>query len=242
MKLFACLAIAGVAGAASAQVLWDQSQLVNMPNAGTGTIAGQHLSMLETGENNFGFNCQAPLPDILADDFTVGAGGATVTGFTVFCYLTGATTPGVTSIGWSIGSAPTPAAGLTTTSATSTFWSTAGANVYRVNVGDTGSTGGLREVQVVNVTGLNISLAAGTYFLSWDQTGATFAPSLPTSLATHGQNMQQAAGAAGTFAPVLQGTVGADMAFIINGRPVPEPASFAVLGLGALVLLRRRRK
>jgi hypothetical protein len=240
LKQLIVLALVASAGAASAQVLWNQAQLVNMPGAGTGSIAGQHLSMLETGETTFGNGCQSAGPNILADDFVIGGAGATVTGFSVFAYTTGATAPNITAVNWAIGSAPTLAGGLTATSLTSTFYSTGGANVYRVNVGDTGSTGGIREVQVATVTGLNLSLAPGTYFLSWDATPGTFSPPLPTSLATHGMNgMQSTAG--GAFAPLVQGAGGVDIAFTIQGTPVPEPASMAVLGMGALALLRRRR-
>ena len=209
-----------------------------MPGAGTGTIAGQNLSMLEAGEATFGFGVQSAGPNIFADDFTIGSGGAIITGFSVFAYTTGATAPNITGVNWAIGNAATTT--LAGATPANSFWSVGGLNVYRVNVGDTGSTGGVREVQIATVTGLNISLAAGTYFLSWDGTPGTFSPPLPTSLASHGKNAIQST-AGGAFLPVLQGTSGADMAFIINGNAVPEPCSMIALGAGLAVIIRRRR-
>ena len=243
MKSLAILGMLATAGISSAAILWDQSQLVNQPGAGTGTIAGQHLSMLETGETLFGNGCQGPpTNNVLADDFTIGAGGATVTGFSVFSYITGATAPGVTAANWAIASTPTIGSGLATTAVASSFWSVGGLGVYRVNAGDPGSTAGIRRVQITTVTGLNINLAAGTYFLSWSVTPGNFSPPLPTTLSTHGLNGMQSINNA-AFLPLPNGTTpGSDIAFVIEGNAVPEPATMAVLGLGAAALLRRRRK
>jgi hypothetical protein len=252
MRRIAFIAVfAGFGVAAQAQVLWDQSQLVNRVNGGTGAIAGMHLSQLETAaqggtpsdQNSLGAGVQGPSSNVCADDFTIGSGGATITGFSVFSYITGATTPGVTGVNWAIGAAPVVQSGLTTTTVASTFWDISGTAVYRV--GSTTTSDATRRIQITTVTGLNMSLAAGTYFLSFSVNPGNFSPVLPTSTATHGKNMMQSvAGAA--FTPFLDGiapnTYGADMAFVINGSPVPEPASMAVLGLGALALIRRRRQ
>jgi hypothetical protein len=239
LKKTLILALVAAATSSFSQVYYDQSQLINGTNAGTGAIAGQHISMLEAGETIFGFGAQTASNNICADDFTVGSGGAVITGFSIFMYTTGATAPNLTGVSWNIGSAPSTS--LTATAVTSTFWSVGGANVYRVNAGDTGSTGGLREIQIATVTGLNLNLSPGTYFLSFNAAPGNFTPPLPTSLASHGQNMQQSL-AGGAFAPVVTGSTGADMAFIIHGQPVPEPGTIAVVGLGALALLRRRKK
>ena len=235
------IGLSAVAGIASANI--DHSQLINMAAGGTGAIAGQHLSMIESGETTFGYGVQGPASNVMADDFTVGAGGFNVTGLSVFSYVTGATTPGVTGVNWAIGAAPVIQSGLTATALSSTFWTVGGKNVYRVGAGDTGSAGGLREIQISTVTGLNINLSPGTYFLSFSVNPGNFSPPLPTSLATYGLNAQQSV-AGGAFAPVLNGSVGADMAFIIQGQPVPEPASVFALcaGVAALAARRRRKK
>jgi hypothetical protein len=238
LKQLAILGLIASAAAASAATLWDQSQLVNMAGAGTGTIAGQSLSMLEAGETVFGNGVQSAVPNIIADDFTIGAGGAVITGFSVFAYTTGATAPNITGVNWAIGGAATTT--LAAATPANSFWTSGGLNVYRVNTGDTGSTGGIREVQIATVTGLNLSLAAGTYWLSFDATPGTFSPPLPTSLATHGKNAMQST-AGGAFAPLVQGPGGDDMAFIITGNAVPEPCSMIALSAGLALLARRRR-
>src|SRR5438552_7635059 len=91
----------------------DHSQLVNMPGAGTGAIAGGDLSMLEAGENTFGFGAQSAGPNTMADDFTVGGGGFMVTSITMYIYVTGATAPTVTNVNYAIASAPVIGSGLT---------------------------------------------------------------------------------------------------------------------------------
>jgi hypothetical protein len=236
VKRIAILALAAVAGIASADI--DHSQLINLPFGGTGAIAGAHVSQLETGETIFGYGFQAPpTNNIMADDFTVGAGGFTVTGISVFGYTTGATAPSITAVGWAIGAAPSTT--LTTSAVPSAWWSSGGQAVYRTTFSDTTSSN--RRIQVGTVTGLNIFLAAGTHFLSFQAAGVNFTPPLPTSLATHGMNAQQSI-AGGAFAPAVNGPGGADAAFIIHGQAVPEPGSMIALGLGAAALAARRRR
>jgi hypothetical protein len=237
-----------VAGSASAQ-LWDQSQLINVPNGGTGAIAGMHLSQLETtaqgapsNQNILGFGAQGPAGNVCADDFTLST-ASTVTGFSVFSYITGSTTVQVTGVNWAIGAAPVVNTGLTTTAGSSAFWQVGGADVYRVSSTTTSDAG--RHIVKTTVTGLNISLGAGTHFLSFSINPGNFTPVLPWTNATHGKNMMQSvAGAA--FVPALDGIApnqyGADMAFIIEGQPIPEPASMIALGLGAAALVARRRR
>ncbi len=241
MKGIAIIAFAAVSSLSFGQ-LWDQSQLTNVVGGGTGAIAGQNLSMLETtpnAENIFGFGAQTTSNNVMADDFTVGPNGWNVTALRFYTYQTGATAPSITGMSWAIDST------LTSTAVTSSAFTVSFTNIFRVNAGDTGSTGGLRQIQQVDVTGLNLNLAAGTYFLKWNFAGSLasgpWAPALPTSLATHGMNVQQSLANA-PFAPGVNGTMGADGAFQVLGTEnVPEPATMGLLALGAAFVARRRK-
>ncbi len=223
--------MATISAGAFAQ-LWDQSDVVNVPG---GHANGGDLSQLETGETIFGYGAQTPSNNVMADDFTVTGPGWNVTGLTFWAYQTGATTPTINSVSWAIGN--TASTALTATAVTATF-----ENIYRVVSGNNTDTA--RRLQRVSVTGLNINLAPGTYFVSFNfaGTGASgpWAPPLPTSNAVFGQNALQSI-ANGAFAPVAQGPVGADLAFQVHGTAVPEPATMAALGLGVAALIRRRR-
>lgn len=241
MKGIVLLAVAALGPAAFAQ-LWNQSQLVNRPGAGTGAIAGADLSQLETTpvENIFGFGAQTTSNNVMADDFTVGAGGWNITGLTFYTYQTGATAPSITSVSYAIDGDLTSTAVTAAASISVSF-----TNIYRVTSTDT--AGSTRRIQRVDVNGLNINLAAGTYYLKWNFAGTLasgpWAPPLPTSNAVYGKNAQQSLAAA-AFAPVFVDgtTTGGDAAFMIHGQAVPEPATMSLLAVAAAGVAARRRK
>lgn len=244
-KLVFAVVLAVAAPAAFAQ--WTQNNLVNRPGQGTGAIAGADLSQLETtpAENIFGFGSAASAGVVIADDFTVGAGGWNVTGLRFYLYQTGVTAPSITGVNWAVDANPTLT--LNATVPTSVNWwdpNTVG-GVFRVTSTDT--AGSTRRIQEVILDVPDFFLGAGTYWLSFSTAGTStsgpWAPPIPTSQAVNGQNAQQSL-SGGAFAPVFvdaAGTVGGDLPFVIEAQPVPEPATMAALGLGALALIRRRR-
>jgi|GEM_PF-6688033 len=235
MKLVTILGIAAMSAVSFGQ-LWDQGDLVNVAGGGTGAIAGADLSQLETGETIFGFGAQTTANNVMADDFTVGAGGWNITALRFYTYQTGATAPSITGVSWAIDS------DLTSTVVNSTPFNVSFTNVFRVTSGDTTSNN--RRIQQVDVTGLNINLAAGSYFLKWNFAGSgtsgPWAPPLPTSNGVFGLNAQQSIANA-AFAPGVNGAGGADGAFQIYGEAVPEPATMGLLALGAAFVARRRK-
>ncbi|MEI7986027.1 MAG: PEP-CTERM sorting domain-containing protein [Armatimonadota bacterium] len=79
-----------------------------------------------------------------------------------------------------------------------------------------------------SITSLAMDWSDGTLWMGTQNTLGTF-----SQFSTTGTNLQNVTYSNMTSANTLGGE--------FNFNPVPEPASFAVLGLGALVLLRRRK-
>ncbi|MFM9872536.1 MAG: PEP-CTERM sorting domain-containing protein [Fimbriimonadaceae bacterium] len=238
MKKIAILALAAIGQSAFAVTLWDQSNVVNVAGGGTGAIAGSDLSQLVLPETLFGWGAQTTANNVIADDFTVGAGGWNVTGLSFWTYQTGATAPSITSVSYAIDSTLTSTA-VTASTATVSF-----TNVYRVANGVTSDAN--RRLQRVDVTGLNLNLAAGTYYLKFNFAGTLasgpWAVALPSANAIYGKNAQQSiANAAFGQAFVDGATTGGDAAFQIQGQAVPEPATMGLLALGAAFVARRRK-
>lgn len=262
------LALAGVVALTSAAFAQNISQinLINGPAGGTGVIAGTDLSRIEAPGSQFGAGAQTSVGNVVADDFSVGAGGFLATSLRFYMYQTAPAgapfaSPTISSISYAIvnslsaGAATAPT--LAQATATATWWDpNARGGVYRQDT--TSTSNDQRRIQQIDIDIPDQILAAGTYWLMWNAAGSStsgpWQPHIPQSLG--GSGLAGAAGNALQFtatgvagAPgwaqnfiAAGSTVGTDLPFTIVGEPVPEPMTMTVLALGAVAALRRKRK
>jgi hypothetical protein len=243
MKLVTILGIAAMSAVSFGQ-LWDQSNVVNVPGGGTGAIAGSDLSQLAGTENLLGWGAQGGTTNnSMADDFTVSGGGWHVTGLSFWAYQTTATAATLTGVNFAIDSDLT-----NTTLAAASNVNVTLTNIFRVSSAST--TDANRRLQRIDVTGLDLDLADGNYWLKFNFEGSAnfsgpWTPAIPSAQAVNGQNAQQSLSGAAYAPAFVDGAtangLGGDAVFQIQGEAVPEPATMGLLALGAAFVARRRK-
>lgn len=235
----------GVAAPAGFQ--WSEVAARTAEPGVSNTTAG--FSVVSAGTSNFR----------LADDFTVAAGGWTVNTVRVFAYQTGSVANpfnGARLQIWNGRPGDVGSSVIFGDTTTNRMSATGDTNMYRVfntttpPPGTAPGTTRLIRFLDLNVGGLN--LAAGTYWIDWQATvsagTAAFAPSItiPGQGNRPGDNGRQWTGTAwqdmlDTANPATGADLIQDLAFQVEGTPIPAPGAAALLGLAGLAGARRRR-
>ncbi|HPA02137.1 MAG TPA: hypothetical protein PLK29_07960, partial [Chiayiivirga sp.] len=218
---------------APAAVLYDNGAFVTHPGGGAG---GADLSMLDTslGGSTYGFGHAVSSGLRIADDFTVPAGGWTISQITFFAYQTGSTTTStMNALNLRIWDGVPGAAGSNIVfgdTTTNRMTATAFSGAYRAT--DTDMTNGQRPIMATTAA-VGTYLPAGTYWVDW-QTGGTLASgpwSIPVTIAGQtqkpGSNAVQWDPSASTWNPVMDtgNNTQQDQAFVIEGT-AGAPACF----------------
>jgi hypothetical protein len=248
----AIMSVLVAAGAASASVY---SNGPFQTGTGDGFGGGNTSAIEQPAFNTFGYTASTASSFAVADDFTVtDAAGWSLNSLTVYAYQTQGNPNPVstfTDIRVSIfASNPNGTQNAPTYGdfSTNRLLSTAFTGVYRVTA--TTLTNGQRGIMSITADLSDIpDLAPGTYWVGWTlggtSTSGPFAvPVVPNPSGANAQQRNFGATPTNTnWATVNAGTATAaqDMAFDIDYNVVPAPGAAALLGLGALAGLRRRR-
>lgn len=249
-KVILAAALAVVASSSFAVELWNNGSFVT----GTGNgFSGANTSAIQPDYSVFGPNVNSTTFAV-ADDFTIAPGFSwTLNSLRFFSYQT--QTTGVannvstfTGGRFGIFSAPPTDLGTNliggTLASNATFGGTAFTGTYRVT--STTLTNSARAIMSVDVDLGGLVLGAGTYWMAWSASGSLASgpwgvPVVPSGPATNAVQWNGTAWVQLDGNATTAGVQPYDMAYIIDGEAVPEPATMIGLGAGVLALLRRRR-
>lgn len=228
------------AGLAQAAVLHDNGAAVN--------AQGRSIGTRNTPNTFYGFGMQdrPVLPNAVADDFSVAAGGWTLQSIDFFAIQNLATTFTLQSVSWSIVAGDVNN-GTLVAQGTTTL-SNGGLVGYRVAPNALTST--QRPIYRAGADIADVSLAAGHYWLRWSMSGSlSSGPWQPpvSDASVIGNAMQSADHGAFSGARLPDGSAAPmELPFVLYGtvNAVPEPANWALslAGLGLLGLAARRRR
>lgn len=236
MKKLAILGMLVAAGAAQADVLFDN-----------GPVVGPYLrSVVSQPDTTYGFGAQSTAGNAVADNFTVTGNGWTVSDIDFYAYQTGAGAFSFTDVTWSIVSGDINAG--TVLASGTTAVTNGGLVGYRVQGGSLlNLLNKDRAIFDVKADIADVALGAGTYWLTWSLTGsdAFSGPWVPPTQDFRAGDAQQAI-AGGSFAGLVDDGSGdtVDLPFVLNGTvtAVPEPATVLSLAAGLALLAARRRR
>lgn len=234
MKVLLVLSLTALASAAQAVALYNNGPVVD----------GSGLSILQTPPNTtLGLGVQVSAGNAVADDFMVTGAGWNVQSLSFYAYQTNATAFTFSSASWSIVSGDVN--GGTVLASGTTAVTDGGLMGYRVTPTTLGSTA--RPIFKIDVDIPDFNLAAGSYWLRWSLTGDSLfsGPWQPLTADSAVGNLHQSLtnGPFALWADAASG-LGAEAPFTIYGAPVPEPSTYALMGLGLLAVgswARRRR-
>jgi uncharacterized repeat protein (TIGR01451 family) len=149
-------------------------QLITHPGAGAGGADESRLQNSSLGMGTIGFGAQQSVPNRVADDFVVPAGGWDVNAISFYTYQTGSTTTStITGLTFQIWNGPPNVGGSTVVfgdTTTNRLSSSTFTNIFRVTETTIGNT--TRPIMAATASGLTINLPAGTYWLDWAYTGS----------------------------------------------------------------------